>query len=71
MNLRRDQMKAVRAHQIGGPEVLQYEDVTDPEPAPGEALLQVKAVGVNFTDVASRRGSNPSPGRRDGKPPGW
>ena len=52
-------MKAVRAHQIGGPEVLRYEDVTDPEPAPGEALLQVKAVGVNFTDVASRRGSNP------------
>ena len=52
-------MKAVRAHQIGGPEVLRYEDVADPEPGPGEALLQVKAVGVNFTDVASRRGSNP------------
>jgi len=52
-------MKAVRAHQIGGPEVLRYEDVADPEPAPGEALLQLKAVGVNFTDVASRRGSNP------------
>ena len=52
-------MKAVRAHQTGGPEVLRYEDVADPEPGPGEALLQVKAVGVNFTDVASRRGSNP------------
>ena len=52
-------MKAVRAHQTGGPEVLRYEDVADPVPAPGEALLQIKAIGVNFTDVASRRGSNP------------
>ena len=52
-------MKAVRAHQTGGPEVLRYEDVEDPEPGPREALLQVKTVGVNFTDVSSRRGSNP------------
>ena len=52
-------MKTVRVHQVGGPEVLRYEDVADPKPAPGEALLDVKAVGVNFTDVASRRGSNP------------
>jgi len=57
-------MKAVRFHQTGGPEVLVYEDVADPTPAPGEVLLRVEAVGLNFADVMRRRGDDypdPSP----------
>ena len=54
-------MKAVRAHAIGGPEVLRYEDVPNPEPGPGEALVDIKSIGVNYTDVSSRNGTNPPP----------
>ena len=52
-------MKSVRAHQVGPPDVLRYEDAPDPTPGPGEALVDIKVSGVNFTDVSSRRGSNP------------
>ena len=51
-------MKSVRAHEAGPPEVLRYEDVPEPTPGPGEALVDIKVSGVNFTDVSSRRGSN-------------
>ncbi|MYC29874.1 MAG: quinone oxidoreductase [Chloroflexi bacterium] len=54
-------MKAVRAHEIGGPEVLVYEDVPDLTPGPDQALVEIKAVGVNYTDVSSRKGTNPPP----------
>ena len=52
-------MKAVRAHEIGGPEVLRYEDVAALTPGPDQALIDIKAVGVNYTDVSSRKGTNP------------
>ena len=52
-------MKAVRAHETGGPEVLRYEDAPSPTPGPGEALLDIRSIGVNYTDVSSRRGTNP------------
>ena len=52
-------MKAVRAHEVGGPEVLRYEDAPSPVPGPGQALIDIKSVGVNYTDVASRKGTNP------------
>ncbi|MEC9308032.1 MAG: quinone oxidoreductase [Chloroflexota bacterium] len=52
-------MKAVRAHKIGGPEVLVYEDVEDPSPGIGEALVEIRSIGVNYTDVSSRKGTNP------------
>ena len=52
-------MKAVRIHEVGGPEVLKYEDCPDLKPGPGEAVVNVEAVGVNFTDVGTRRGSAP------------
>ncbi len=52
-------MKSIRAHATGGPEVLQLEDVPSPSPAPGQALIDIKAIGVNYTDVASRNGANP------------
>ncbi|MGH7103423.1 MAG: alcohol dehydrogenase catalytic domain-containing protein, partial [Acetobacteraceae bacterium] len=48
--------KAIRIHQIGGPEVLQWEDVPTPEPGSGEALVRHGAVGLNFVDVYFRSG---------------
>ncbi len=49
-------MKAVRFHQHGGPEVLRYEEAPDPRPGPGEAVLEVKACGVNHLDLWLRAG---------------
>lgn len=49
-------MKAVRFHEIGGPEVLVYEDIAEPVPGPGEVLIKIEAVGMNFADVMRRRG---------------
>ena len=49
-------MKAVRIHEDGGPEVLRYEDVPDPEPAPGEVLIRLRAASLNHLDVWVRRG---------------
>src|SRR3990172_5974313 len=55
-------MKAIQVTQVGGPEVLKYTDVPDPRPAAGQALIQVKAIGVNFMDVNFRAGPNlPAP----------
>ena len=53
-------MKATRVHQVGGPEVLKYEDVPDPSPGPGQALVDIQAVGVNYTDTYTRSGLYPS-----------
>lgn len=52
-------MTAVRVHAPGGPEVLRAEQVDRPGPGPGQALIRVAAVGVNYADVAGRRGSYP------------
>ena len=49
-------MKALYFHQHGGPEVMQYGDVPDRTPGPGEALVQVKAVALNHLDLWVRRG---------------
>jgi len=49
-------MKAVRIHNYGGPEVLQYEDAPSPRPAPGEVLIRVHAAGVNPADWKIREG---------------
>ena len=49
-------MKAVRFHQHGGPEVLCYEDAPDPELAPGEVLVRVRACALNHLDVWARGG---------------
>ncbi len=54
-------MKAVQITETGGPEVLKYIDVPDPTPGPGQALIDIQAIGVNFTDVYSRKGMNPPP----------
>ena len=52
-------MKTVRIHQTGGPETLRYEDAPEPSPGPGQALVEIKTIGVNYTDVSSRKGANP------------
>jgi len=49
-------MKAVRFHKHGGPEVLRYEEVTDPKPSSDEALVRVKACALNHLDIWARNG---------------
>ena len=49
-------MKAIRIHEDGGPEVLRYEDVPDPEPREGEALVELRAASLNHLDVWIRKG---------------
>jgi len=49
-------MKALFFTQHGGPEVMQYGDLPDRRPGPGEALVQVKAVALNHLDLWVRRG---------------
>jgi NADPH2:quinone reductase len=49
-------MKAIRVHAFGGPDVLKYEDVPEPTPKPGEAVVKIDAAGVNFIDIYQRTG---------------
>ena len=49
-------MKAVRLHQFGGPEVLTYEDIPDPQPRKDQVLVRVKACSLNHLDVWVRKG---------------
>jgi NADPH2:quinone reductase len=49
-------VKAIRVHTLGGPEVLQYEDVAEPLAKNGEAVVKVDAAGVNFIDIYQRMG---------------
>jgi len=49
-------MKAVVIHEYGGPEVLKYEDVSQPEPKEDQILVRVIAAGVNPVDGLIRSG---------------
>ena len=53
--------KAIQIHKAGGPEVLQWGDVTVGDPGPGEARVRHHAVGLNYTDVYYRMGLYPLP----------
>lgn len=49
-------MKAVRFERHGGPEVLELAEVARPEPKPGEALIRLEAIGLNYIDTYHRSG---------------
>jgi len=49
-------MKAVRFHQFGGPEVLTYEDVPDPQSRKDQVLVRVRACAMNHLDLWVRKG---------------
>jgi NADPH:quinone reductase-like Zn-dependent oxidoreductase len=49
-------VKAIVIHEDGGPEVLTYEDVPDPEPAAGEVLVRMRFASLNHLDVWTRKG---------------
>jgi NADPH:quinone reductase-like Zn-dependent oxidoreductase len=49
-------VKAIVIREDGGPEVLRYEDVEDPRPAPGEVLVRMRVASLNHLDVWTRKG---------------
>ncbi len=49
-------MKAVRIHEFGGPEVLKYEDVPDPELRKDYVLMRIRACALNHLDLWVRKG---------------
>src|ERR1700749_4729209 len=49
-------MKAIVVHEYGGPEVLRFEEYSDPVPGPGEVLVRVAAASVNPIDYKRRAG---------------
>jgi NADPH2:quinone reductase len=53
--------RAIRIHRTGDPSVLQLEDVDVPDPGPGEALIDQRAIGVNYIDTYHRSGLYPLP----------
>ena len=54
-------MRAVLVTEPGGPEVLEWREVPDPAPGPGEVLIDVAAAGLNRADLLQRQGLYPPP----------
>lgn len=54
-------MRAVLTDGAGGPDVLVVHELPDPEPAPGEVVLEVAAAGLNRADLLQRQGFYPPP----------
>jgi NADPH:quinone reductase len=52
-------MKAIRVHELGGPEVLRLEEVEDPKAGAGQVVVRVMAVGVNPVEAYMRSGMYP------------
>ncbi len=52
-------MKAIRFYEIGGPEVMRFEDVELAAPGPGQVRVRHSAVAINFRDILVRRGQHP------------
>jgi NADPH2:quinone reductase len=53
-------MKAVRVHAYGGSEALRVEEIPTPKPASDEAVVELRAIGVNYTDIYTRSGLYPA-----------
>ncbi|HEV7451465.1 MAG TPA: quinone oxidoreductase [Pseudonocardiaceae bacterium] len=54
-------MRAIQITETGGPEVLRLAELPDPEPGPGQLLVEVAAAGVNYVDTYHRSGAYPMP----------
>ena len=54
-------MKAICVHEIGGPDVLRFEEMPNPQPGPGQVLIRQRAVAVNFIDTYFRSGLYKTP----------
>src|SRR5260370_7690486 len=54
-------MKAIRVNARGGAEALRLEDLPQPSPAAGQAVVKIAAAGVNFMDVYQRTGQYKTP----------
>lgn len=54
-------MRAIAISEPGGPEVLGLTELPDPEPGPGEVLIDVHAAGINRADIVQRQGFYPPP----------
>lgn len=54
-------VKAIRIHELGGPEVLKWEDVEIGDPKEGEIKVKNKAIGLNFIDIYFRKGVYKAP----------
>src|SRR5678815_3147793 len=52
-------MNGVRVPRFGGPEVLELTALPDPSPAAGEVLLEIRAAGLNWSDLLMRAGTYP------------
>ena len=52
-------MKAIRLHELGGPDKLSYEDAPDPEPGPGETVVRLHAAALNRRDLFVTYGQYP------------
>lgn len=50
-------MKAIRVHAFGGPDVLQLDEIPDPQPGPSQVVVRVRAAGVNPVDTYVRSGT--------------
>ena len=50
-------MKAIVIHQHGGPDVLSYEDVSEPQLMGGDVLVETEAIGLNYIDTYHRSGT--------------
>jgi NADPH2:quinone reductase len=53
-------MRAIEIEKTGGPEVLVPRELPTPEPGPGQVLVKIEAIGVNFIDVYLRDGRYPA-----------
>ncbi len=54
-------MHAIQVGEHGGPEVLRWVELPDPEPGPGQLLVDLAAAGLNFIDTYMRSGLYPRP----------
>jgi NADPH2:quinone reductase len=54
-------MKAIRIHTFGDPEVMQIEDISEPQAGPGQVVVRLHAIGINPVETYIRSGIYPKP----------